>query len=149
MERQESRMSIIAQLVTSFISTAAIAVIFNSPVRSLIKCGLVGMIGWVFYLITLKITEDTVVASLAASVVVGIVSQTCARIYKTPIIIFNVAGIIPLVPGGLAYNAMRHFVEEDYDHAAQFAGEALMISGSIALGLLITEVLNQLIKKVL
>ena len=29
-------------------------------------------------------------------------------------IIFSVAGIIPLVPGGTAYNAMRNIVEKDY-----------------------------------
>ena len=33
-----------------------------------------------------------------------------SRYYKRPMIIFIVAGIIPLVPGGLAYDATKNLV---------------------------------------
>lgn len=59
-------------------------------------------------------------------------------------IIFSIAGIIPLVPGSKAYNAMRHIVENDYLEAIAFASEALMISGAVAMGLVFAEVLIQL-----
>lgn len=62
-------------------------------------------------------------------------------------IIFSVAGIIPLVPGGTAYNAMRHFVENDNLTAISFATRAFMVSGAIAMGLVFAEVIIQLIFK--
>lgn len=135
------------QLITSFISAAAFGIIFNAPKSSLIKCGIVGMAGWFIYVIMTNVGIDAVPASLVASFVIALISQMFARLYKTPIIIFNVAGIIPLVPGGLAYDAMRNFVENDYALALSLAAKAGLISGAIALGLVFSEVINQLIRK--
>lgn len=135
------------QLITSFIATAAFVIIFNAQKSSLIKCGIVGMSGWFIYVMMTTFGYDVVPASLIASFVVGIICHIFARVYKTPIIIFNVAGIIPLVPGGLAYDAMRNFVENDYSFALSLAAKAGLISGAIALGLVFSEVINQLVRK--
>jgi len=140
-------MTLILQLITSFLASAAFVVIFNAPRHSLLQCGLSGMLGWAaYYLLTPRI--DTIFATVMATFIVGVISQFFARIYKKPVIIFSVAGIIPLVPGGLAYDAMRRFVENDYNAAVQLAAQAFLISGSIAIGLVISEVLNQLIRTI-
>ncbi|MGZ4160988.1 MAG: threonine/serine exporter family protein, partial [Neobacillus sp.] len=107
-------MAILGQLITSFIATGAFGIIFNAPKNTLVKCGLIGMGGWLIYYITEDYAGDAVIATLAASVFVAVISLVLAKFYKTPVIIFSVAGVIPLVPGGLAYNAMRNFVENDY-----------------------------------
>lgn len=135
------------QLITSFFAASAFGVLFNAPKKSLIQCGVVGMFGWLVYTLLVYEGIDAVPATVAAAVLVSILSQLCARIFKTPIIIFNVSGIIPLVPGGLAYDAMRNFVENDYNLAIQFAAKALLISGAIALGLVFSEIVNQVIRK--
>ncbi|MBP2239561.1 uncharacterized membrane protein YjjB (DUF3815 family) [Cytobacillus eiseniae] len=137
----------IVHVITSFIASAAFGVLFNAPKKSIIKCGLVGMTGWVVYILLVNNEYEAVVASLIAAVVIAVISHIFARIYKTPVIIFSVSGIIPLVPGGLAYDAMRHFVVDDYNVAVQLAAKAFMISGAIAVGLVISEVLYQLILK--
>ncbi|MCL6457155.1 MAG: threonine/serine exporter family protein [Gorillibacterium sp.] len=137
----------IVQLVTSFIASAAFGIIFHVPRRVLLQCGLVGMMGWAVYFIMAEAHYDTVVATLAASFIVALVSQICAKLFKMPIIVFSVSGIIPLVPGGLAYDAMRSLAEGDYSLTAQFATKAFMLSGAIAIGLLFSEVTNQLFKK--
>lgn len=137
----------IVQLITSFIAAAAFGIIFNAPAKSIIKCGIVGMSGWFIYLKMIDFGYDAVPASLIASFVVALISQLFARLYKTPVIIFNVGGIIPLVPGGLAYDAMRNLVENDYSLALPLAAKAGLISGAIALGLIFSEVINQLIRK--
>lgn len=138
----------IVHLITSFFATAAFAILFNAPRRSLIKCGFVGMAGWFVYISLVKYDYDAVIASFIAAFIIAVISQIFAKMYKTPIIIFSISGIIPLVPGGSAYDAMRHFVENDYNTAIQLAAKAFMISGAIAVGLVISEVLNQLILKI-
>ncbi len=138
----------LAQLITSFIASAGFGIIFNAPRASLLQCGVSGMLGWMVYMLLYE-SLTPVSASLIATVIVGGISQVFARIYKTPVIIFSVAGIIPLVPGGLAYNAMRKFVENDYSVAMELAAQAAMISGAIALGLVLSEVLNQMIRRVI
>lgn len=136
----------ILQLITSFIAAAAFCILFNAPGRALLQCGLAGMVGWVLYL-QLDERLDTVVATFLATVVVGVISQIFARSFKMPVIIFSVGGIIPLVPGGLAYDAMRKFVENDNNQAIQFAVQALLLSGAIATGLVLSEVLGQLFRR--
>lgn len=111
------------------------------------KCGLVGMLGWITYLLILEASVDTVPATVVASFFVALLGHIFAKMYKTPVIIFTVSGIIPLVPGGMAYDAMRNFVENDYNTAINLAAKAFLISGSIAIGIVFSEVLNQLIKK--
>lgn len=137
----------ITHLFTSFVATACFGVLFNAPKKSLIKCGFVGMAGWLVYILLVNKQFDAVVASLIASSMIAVISLFFAKIYKTPVIIFSVSGIIPLVPGGLAYDAMRHFVENDYNTAIQLAAKAFMISGAIAVGLVVSEVLYQVIFK--
>lgn len=141
-------MEILGQLITSFIATAAFGVIFNAPKQTLIKCGLVGMGGWLIYYVTEDYTGNAIIATLGATVFIGVVSQQLAKFYKTPLIIFSVAGIIPLVPGGLAYDAMRKFVEDDYILAIALGAKVTMLSGSIAFGLVFSEVINQVIQKI-
>lgn len=116
---------------------------FPCPRRSLLQCGFVGMLGWLVYYSTTD-SMGPVSASLLATILIGIVSQGFARLYKMPVIIFSVAGMIPLVPGGMAYNAMRQFVQQHYPQALELAMSTLMIAGAIAVGLVLSEVLNQI-----
>jgi uncharacterized membrane protein YjjB (DUF3815 family) len=137
----------IQQLITSFIASAGFGLLFNVPRNTVIQGGLSGMTGWICYFTLVEKGVDSVVASVIASVIIGVIGQFFAKRYKTPVIIFNVAGIIPLVPGGLAYDAMRHFVVNDYNFALQLAAKAFLISGAIAAGIVLSEVLNQFILK--
>jgi uncharacterized membrane protein YjjB (DUF3815 family) len=141
-------LAILGQLITSFIATGAFGILFNAPRESLVKCGLIGMGGWFFYYIIEDYSGDEIIATLGATLFVGIISFILARVYKTPVIIFSVAGIIPLVPGGLAYDAMRHFVQNDYNSAIASAAKVLLLSGAIAFGLVFSEVINQVIRKI-
>jgi uncharacterized membrane protein YjjB (DUF3815 family) len=138
---------LIEQLITSFIASAAFGIIFSAPVKTLLKCGFAGMVGWMIYINLYEYTMDSVFSSIIASFFIAIISQFFAKAYKTPVIIFNVSGIIPLVPGGLAYDAMRQVVENDYNAAIPLAAKAFMISGAIAIGLVLSEVINQIIRK--
>ena len=90
---------------------------------------------------------DEIPSTVASAFFIAIISQIYAKIYRTPIIIFTVAGIIPLVPGGTAYDAMRNFVENNYNEAISLAAKAFMISGSIAIGIVFSEVINQIIRQ--
>ncbi|AEH48849.1 threonine/serine exporter family protein [Parageobacillus thermoglucosidasius] len=138
---------IVQQLLTSFIASAAFGIIFNIPKKLLINCGFVGMVGWIIYFLFAEQQINGVAATFIASFFVAMISAIFARIYKTPVTIFSVSGIIPLVPGGLAYEAMRHVVLNDYNMAISLAVKAFMISGAIAMGLVFSEVINQIVKQ--
>lgn len=142
-------MEFLLQIIFSFIATACFGVIFNAPTRALPFCGIVGSIGWTVYYLLMKIEGVTEIeASFLGAFIVALVAQIFARKFKTPMIIFNVAGIIPLVPGGVAYNTMRSIMEQNYNLGVQNGMRVFMISGAIAMGLVFAEVIVQLIMRI-
>ncbi|OQP00766.1 threonine/serine exporter family protein [Geobacillus sp. 44B] len=138
---------IVQQLLLSFIASALFGMIFNIPKKLLINSGFVGMVGWMVYFFFAEYHLNNVLATFIAAFFVALLSNLFARLYKTPATIFSVSGIIPLVPGGTAFEAMRHVVLNDYNAAISLAAKAFMISGAIAMGLIFSEVVNQLIKR--
>ncbi len=135
---------IISQLITSFLASAGFGILFNAPKRALIQCGVIGMFGWILYYILVQEGMNPVPATIFGSMLVSILSFINAKMFKMPVITYNVSGIIPLVPGGVAYNAMRSFVENDYSTAIQLSAHVMLLAGAIAIGLMISEVFHQI-----
>ncbi|TCS80147.1 threonine/serine exporter family protein [Tepidibacillus fermentans] len=135
-------------LATGFFSTIAFGIIFNVPKKALISGGIIGMFGWVLYsILSVNYGYDIMAATLISTLFVAIISQLLARIKKMPVTVFSIAGIIPLVPGGPAYETMRNFVENEYSIAIKLATKTLLISGAIAFGLIISGVISQTKKR--
>src|SRR5699024_8761098 len=61
------------------------------------------------------------------------------RVYKEPSTIFLIPGIIPFVPGGLAYDATSSIILSDYTGAVNIIMEVIISAGSIAAGILFAE----------
>lgn len=137
-------MDYIIQFIFSFFATASLCVIFNAPTRVIPYCGLVGALGWIIFYTTMELKMPEVTAYFLGAFVVAICAQGFARKLKTPMIVFIVSGIIPLVPGGLAYNTMRYFVEQNYALGLEMGIRAFLISGAIAMGIVFSEVIFQL-----
>ncbi|RHW35821.1 threonine/serine exporter [Lysinibacillus yapensis] len=138
-------MELILQVLFSFLFTACFGVIFNAPIKAIPYCGFVGAVGWIIYYMLMSINITEVQASFLGAFAVALLAQIFARRFKMPMIIFNVSGIIALVPGGIAYNTMRNIVELDYNMGMQNGMRVLMISGAIAMGLVFAEVMVQLV----
>lgn len=137
----------ISQSVASFVGTACFGVIFQIPKRSLMQCGLTGMIGWLVYYGLDQGSAGPIAATWASAVLIGLIAHYQAIRFKVPVTVFSVSGIIPLVPGGMAYDAMLRVVQNDYMSAVELGAKAFMLSGAIAVGLVFSEVVNQLIKR--
>lgn len=136
--------SLWAQILISFFATACFGVVFNVPTKAIPACGLVGAIGWGIYYLLFTNGLDEVRASFIGAFIVSLVAHFAARKFRMPMIVFSVSGIIPLVPGGVAYNTMRNIMELDYIMGLQNGMRAFMISGAIAMGLVFAEVMMQI-----
>lgn len=131
------------QFILSFFSTLFFSVIFNAPKKLLVPCGIVGSAAWLVYYFSTDFGLTEVVASFFGSLFLGIMAHAMARYYKKPVIIFYVAGIIPLVPGGVAYDATKNLIINDYNQAIEKTFQAMLISGAIAFGLIFAEIVFQ------
>ncbi|MCG7340062.1 threonine/serine exporter family protein [Staphylococcus sp. ACRSN] len=138
----------ILQFIISYLATMLFSIIFNAPRRLLLACGFVGAMGWFIYKLTLDLDLGKVMASFLGSFILALMSHVMSRRYKRPVIIFIVPGIIPLVPGGLAYEATRFLVSNQYTHAVNTFLEVTLISGAIAFGILCAEIIYYLYTRI-
>lgn len=130
----------------SFLTALGFAVLYNIPRKTIIPAGITGGIGWTlyFYLYNYLHLNDFL-ATMTAAFSIAFVSQIFARRFKTPVIVFTLPGLIPLVPGGSAYSMMRAFVEGEVTLGFEFGITTFLTAGALALGLSINGAFFQLI----
>jgi len=63
-------------------------------------------------------------------------------------ILFNIPAIVPLVPGGQAYQMVKNFALGQNDTAFNYLLQVVMISGAIAFGFLLSELVNRVQQRV-
>jgi uncharacterized membrane protein YjjB (DUF3815 family) len=127
------------QIFSAFIATAGFSVLFYLPKKYIIHSGMTGSLGWLIYLIGLELIKDKVLSTLAATVLVALASHILARIYKTPVTMFLIPGVIPFVPGAGMYQIVTGIVEGNVESTSNYFFETLQIAGSIALGIFIID----------
>lgn len=127
----------IMQIILSFFATLSFSVLFNVPEKELFFCGLTGAAGWLIYNIALHYGLTIISASFAATLIITALSRIFANIRKTPITIFLISGIIPLVPGAGMYYTMLNLITYKNMEAALKGIETMKISGVIAIGIIL------------
>lgn len=131
------------ELILAFISSLAFAVVFNVPVRYLLPGALAGTIGWLIF----RFLGGTNTAIFFAALGIGLLAEGGARMFRVPVLIIAVPGIIPLVPGAGAYSTMLALVKGDYIGALTIGTETLFAAGAIAVGIALATVPLRLVRK--
>lgn len=137
----------IISILSAFISTIGFAIVFHTQKKHLLICGSVGAVGWMIYLLIEFLSKDPVLASFIAALIVTQVSYSLSKRRKTPITVFLIAGIIPLVPGLGLYRTMYAILETDYSLAIEYATLTFEIAGVIAGAIVIISLLPLLWRK--
>ncbi len=127
------------QGISAFFATAAFSVLFHLPKKYLILAGATGSFGWFIYLISLELLSDKILATLTATMIVALISHILARVYKTPVTMFLIPGVIPFVPGAGMYQIVRSIVDSNTGSTTYYFFETLQIAGAIALGIFIID----------
>ena len=136
------------QFIAGIGSTVGYALIFNQPRRHLIPTGLIGAAGWILYLVAVEVGYGDSFASFLSAFLVTFLSQIAARIFKDPVMVFCIPGIMPIVPGAGMYRTMRAFVTHETALAAATGYATISMAGAIALGLLAATSLFQVMTAV-
>ena len=136
----------ILNFIFSYTASLFFGVIFDVPKRLYNTVGIVGACGWMVYTIFFDgLNTHTIYSSFFGSLALGCLSHIMARSKKEPIIIFMIPGIIPLVPGGLAFDATKNLVLLEFSKAINTMLEVTLIAGAIALGLLFADQISKII----
>lgn len=127
---------IIIHFIISMLATISFAVLFTAPKKEVVYCGLTGAIGWMVYYICTQNGMHLVLASGIATFCLTLLARCFAVVRKSPVTVYLLTGIFPLVPGaGIYYTAYYLFIGNT--EMSGFKGlETLEIAGAIVFGII-------------
>ncbi len=127
-------MSVVVQCLAALFASAAFGLLLRQPKDTLVHTSLIGLNGYVIYLLM----DKGPMGFLLASLVVGLLCELTARLKERVAMIFLISATIPLVPGLGLYRTMIFLAEENYPMALSTGMDTLIGFGAIALSLTIS-----------
>ena len=128
------------QLVSAFIGTSAFAVLFGVPRKHYVASGLVGMLGWLVYMLIVRCTPMSVIGgTFFAALCVTFLSSFCARRRRCPSTVFLICGIFPLIPGAGVFWSSYYIVSQQLKSALSVGMIAVGVTLAIVFSIIIVS----------
>lgn len=128
----------------AFAGTWGFTVLYGVDKEQYLLSGMVGVVGWMVYCLSLRYLGTTaVIATLFASVAVCLMSRFSAVPTRCPAQIFIICGIFPLVPGAGLFWFSYYLTAEQFDLSAHYGFLALKVAIAIVLGIIFAMELPQ------
>lgn len=137
-------LQLVIQIVFSFASTVTFGILTNIPRHALVACGITGTLGWMGYWLAHQQGIGIGVANFIGAILIGLASIFFSRKKKMPMILFNIPSLVPLVPGGPAYLAVRELAQNNIDAALSQIAVVLVTAGAIAIGFMFTSLVESI-----
>ena len=136
--------SLAAQALAAFAGTLGFAILFGVPRKQYIPAGIVGVLGWLLYLVLFRYAGmSPAVSTLVSTVFIGIMSRVFAVIEKCPAAVFLICGIFCLVPGAGIFWSTYYLVSSQLDLSSSAGFTAAKIAIAIVLGIILAMELPQ------
>lgn len=135
------------EIILAFIGSVCPGILYNVERRNLGWVGLCGMLGWITFNSLYGLTDNLVLSTFLGAVVVGLYSESLARMLRAPTTVFSVPGIFPLVPGIAVYNTIQYIAHDKLYEAASKGIESISSAGAIAFGILLTSSVFRMFKR--
>ncbi len=130
-------MDLLLEVVITFFAILGFGVIFSVPKRVLLIGGAVGGWTWFALQMSLQMGITNVVATVIASFTAAAMAHFLAKKLHIPATTISIPGILPLVPGSLAYFTMLAFVEGEYITGLENGVQTMLQAGAIAAGMVL------------
>ena len=134
------------QVIGAFFSVVAFSFLLHAPRKYIIWAGFTGAIGWWLYLALLEAGFSMAMSTFLSGCLISLCGQIFARVLKTPVTIFVITGILPLVPGAGMFRIARSVIRSD-GMASYHITQTLIVAGMIALSIMVVDSIFRLFLK--
>lgn len=135
------------QVAGAFFAVTAFAIIFNVPKKFLVYCGTAGSGGWLIYLLLSETLKGGFLAVFIAGMLTALLSHIFARIFKAPVTIFLIPGILPLVPGVGMFRIVYYMIIGEGSMSSYYFNYTLQSAGAIAISIFIMDTFFKVFQK--
>lgn len=122
-------------VISAALGSMSFAMFFGMKSRKLIWCTLGGALTWATYLAGLELGLMDALSFMMASAAGTLFAEILARIVKTPVTMFAITSVIPLVPGGSLYYTMLGLFNGEHNVFVEKGIHTLAVAGSMAMGM--------------
>ena len=129
-------MALLGAFFWSCLATLLFAYIFNIHGKKLLIAALFGGVGWTLYVGLEPLAAGEIPRYVLGTMAVTALSEAGARRFHTPVTVFLVPGLIPLVPGGGVYRTMEYCLAQETALFLETGLHTFAIAGSMALGVM-------------
>lgn len=137
-------LEILVQCALSFFGTIGFGLTINIPKRALVYSGISGMVGWIVFWLLMQVNMGRGISNVLGAFFIGLTGIYFSRKLKMPVIIFNIPGIVPIVPGVPAYQTIRALSQGNLPLATQMGVKTMIIIGGIAMGVMLSQLASEL-----
>lgn len=137
----------VVQTIGAFLAVISFSLILELPKKHVILAGGIGAASWLVYLLVHASSGSVIAAAFLSSLLVALSSHIFAQIFKAPVTVFLVAGILPSVPGTSIYRSVSYVIANNPDLSSHYLVETLQVSGAIAMAIFIMDSLFRLGQK--
>lgn len=138
-------MDIIIYPFYAFLTSFGFGIIFNIKGKNLFFSALDGGLGWFVYLLCIKCGSSDNLAYFSAAIFISAFAEVLARKLKTPVTLFLVCALIPLVPGSGMYYTMFECVNGNISESLKIGFKTICIAGAIATGIILVSCTTKII----
>lgn len=139
-------------LITALTASVAFSMLFKVNKKHLPFIAVAGFFTWLFYYAAMVNGASPFICGFLSTAFSAVFAEFFARIRRAPTIMVLIPAVIPTVPGGYLYYAMRYALENNYATAGQYAISAVEIGVGIACGMvsisIILRLLTGIMKKI-
>lgn len=135
-------------LLNSFycmIASMCFGFLFNIRGKNIIIASLGGGVSWFIYLLAQNYHNTPTVSLFLAAISVAVYAEIMARLFKAPVTVFVICGIIPLVPGNGMYYTMYEIINGSSQNATNWCIQTLMSAGAIAIAIVMVSSIAKLL----
>ena len=129
----------IIKVIGAFLAILCFAIMLETPRKYIVFAGIVGAVGWFVFLFAGKMGANDVFATFLSALTIAFISHVFARVFKTPVTGFLIAGILPTVPGAGMYHIGYYLFQGDMDMMGYYITSVLQIAGVIAAAIFIVD----------
>lgn len=133
-------------IVSAALGSLSFAMFFGVRSRKLWFSLLGGALNWGLYLLAMKKIGLPATMAYALGAAAGtLYAEILARIVKTPVTVFVITSVIPMVPGGSLYYTMLGLLQGDKATFVDRGLYTLSAAGAMALGIFAATMLFRLL----
>lgn len=133
------------QIIGSFLAVVAFCFLLGVPRKYIPYAGIIGALGWALFVLLRENAFSMGSATFFSGCLISLCSQLLARILKTPVTVFVIPGILPLVPGAGMYHIAFSIMKSNGMMTSYYVTQTLTVAGMIAVSIIVVDSLFKLI----